>query len=116
VSPNFVQLAAIDDLSARAAFADFVGTYALNIRSGNGAGSAGLFTKDAAFEIKEALLGPRGPARPRTKLAGRAAISNTLLGAAGAQTRVCPMIHNLFVRVNGAEAPTARPRPGSFNL
>lgn len=91
-------------LAARAAIADLVHTYALNIRTGNAVDCAKLFTDDAVFEIKEAPLGAREPAHLRTRLVGREAISSYLIRASGGQTRVCPMIHNLLIRVDGPEA------------
>jgi hypothetical protein len=91
-------------LAARAAIADLVYTYALNIRAGNGADCVRLFTQDGVFEVREASLGNRDAARTRSRLTGHDAISSYLVRAAGSEHRVCPMIHNLLIQVNGGEA------------
>ena len=96
-----------DALEARAAITDLVYTYALNIRAGNGGECAKLFTADAVFEVREAVPGGRGAARPRTRLTGQDAIASYLARASGSDTRVCPLIHNLLIRIDGPEATSS---------
>ncbi len=91
-------------LTARAAITDLVHTYALNIRTGNGAKCAQLFTEDAVFEVREALAGSSEPARTRSRLTGRDAITNYIARVGAPETRVCPLIHNLLIQVHGHEA------------
>ena len=93
----------IELLEARAAVADVVHGYALNIRSGNAAGCEHLFTLDAVFEVRERSVGA-GITRTRSKLSGRPAIMTYLVDGAASQIRLCPLIQNLIVRVNGREA------------
>src|SRR4051794_39734077 len=94
----------MDVLDARAAIADLVYTYAFNIRAANGAACMKLFTEDAVFEVREASLANRDNARTRSRVTGHEAISSYLARAAGSENRVCPLIHNLLIQVNGREA------------
>jgi len=97
-----------ETLDTRAAIADLVHTYALYIRTGNGAECVRLFTADAVFEVREAPPGRRGAARSRSRVTGHEAISSYLARASGASdTRVCPLIHNLLIRVDGREATSS---------
>ena len=93
----------IDLLEARAAIADVVHGYAFNIRSGNAAACEDLFTLDAVFEVRERSTGA-GVTQTRSKLRGRPAIMTYLTDGAASQIRLCPLIQNLIVRVNGREA------------
>jgi hypothetical protein len=94
----------IELIEARAAIADLIHTYARNIRCGNGTDCVELFTEQAIFEVREAPLGSREAHRTRARLVGHQAIRDYLVRSASADTRVCPMIHNLLIRVNGREA------------
>jgi hypothetical protein len=87
-------------LDARAAIADLVHTYALNIRMREGEACADLFTEDAVFETRRA----DPDARMLNRLEGRASIAAYLAKASHGETRVCPMIHNLLITVDGREA------------
>jgi len=93
----------MEPLAARAAIADLIHTYARHIRAGRGAECVQLFTADAVFEVREAPFSSSEPARTRSKIAGHEALSNHLAGAIG-ESRVCPLIHNLLIEVNGHEA------------
>jgi hypothetical protein len=95
--------ARIERLEARADVADVVYTYALNIRSGNAAACEQLFTLDAIFEVRERSTGA-GVTQTRSRLSGRSAIMAHLTDGAASQIRLCPLIHNVIVRVNGREA------------
>jgi len=97
----------VEMLEARAAIADLVHTYALNIRRGNGADCAALFTEDAVFEIGDAMLDGRNPVQVRTSLKGRDVIRAYLVRAAGSGVRVYPMIHNLLIEVEGWRATSS---------
>ncbi len=91
-------------IEARAAIEDLVYAYARNIRAGKGGDCAELFTKDAVFEIREAPLDGHAVGRVRAKLAGHDAILGYLVQSVSSTRRICPMIHNLLIRVNGQEA------------
>lgn len=86
------------------AIADLVHGYARNIREGRGADCLTLFTRDAVFEVRDAPLGSAEAPRTRARLEGHDAILAYLTNSASAETRVCPMIHNLLIEVNGPEA------------
>jgi hypothetical protein len=94
--------ARVELLEARAAIADVVHGYAFNIRSGNAAACEALFTEDAVFEVRE--RGPGGITQLRSTLTGRSAIMGYLTDGSASQIRLCPLIQNLMVRVNGREA------------
>jgi hypothetical protein len=98
------EMARIELLEARTAIAELVYSYALNIRAGHGADCVKLFTEDAFFEVREALLCNRGVNRTRVKLTGHDAILSYLAHGTTSETRVCPMIANLIIHVNGQEA------------
>jgi hypothetical protein len=91
-------------LEARAAIADLVHTYAKHVREGNGVACGDLFTADAVFEVREALIGHEATARTRSKLMGREAIMSYVARTAAPEARVCPLIHNLLIQINGREA------------
>jgi hypothetical protein len=87
----------------RMAIADLVYTYALHVRNGNGADCAGLFTADAFFEMS--ATDPVDLSRHlRTRLEGRDAIGAYIAQAATSSSRVVPMIHNLIIAIDGADA------------
>ena len=94
-------------LKARAAITDLVHTYALNIRNGKGTACAELFTADAEFEVREALVASGAPCRTRSRLTGRDAITQYVSRTSAPETRVCPLIHNLLIQVNGREATSS---------
>lgn len=91
-------------LDARQAIADLVHTYALKVRRGQGADCAELFTDDAVFEVRQATPGADDAGHTRTRLSGRDAVAAYIARASSAETRVCPMIHNLLIQVSGDEA------------
>lgn len=93
-----------DVLLARAAIADLIHLYALNVRNGKGADCAQLFTDDAVFEVREAPVGNPAAARTRSRLEGREAIAAYVGRTATPESRVCPLIQNLLIEVNGRES------------
>lgn len=99
-----IETARIELIEARMAIADLIYTYARNIRAGKGADCVALFTEQAVFEVREAPIGRREAHRTRARVVGHQAISEYLVGSASSDTRVCPMIHNLLIRVDGREA------------
>lgn len=94
----------IERLAARAAIADVLHGYARGVRNGDPAACAAMFTEDAVFEIREADPNEASGYRVRQVLSGRAAIQAYLQQGAVASVKVCPLIHNLMIEVNGAEA------------
>lgn len=113
--PSIDQAARIELLEARAAITELVHVYALNIRSGNAAACARLFTEDAVFEVRE-RLGGTGTIRTRSTLTGRAAIAAYLTAGAASQTRLCPLIQNLIIRVSGQQATSSSSAMVAFVL
>jgi hypothetical protein len=105
-APITDQAGRIELLEARAAIADLVHVYALNIRSGNAAACEELFTEDAFFEVRE-RLGGTGTTRTRSTLTGRTAITAYLTAGAASETRLCPLIQNLIIRVSGDRATSS---------
>jgi ketosteroid isomerase-like protein len=97
---------ALRHLQDRAAIADLVHTYALNIRDGAGAACAELFADDAVFEMFDADPADLSP-RLRARIEGREAIIAHIAGASRPGSRVCPMIHNLTIRIDGDAAEGA---------
>ena len=88
--------------AARAAITDLVHAYALHVRSGNPLLCAPLFTADARFETRVSSAG-RSP-QTSNAMAGRDAIIAHISKAMQAGARLCPMIHNLLIDVNGTDA------------
>lgn len=93
-----------DLLLARAAIADLVHTYALNVRNGNGADCAQLFSEDGVFEVRDAPVGDPAAGRTRSKIEGRDAIAAYVGRTKTPGARGCPLIHNLLIDVQGREA------------
>src|SRR5579862_1912412 len=89
-------------LEARSAIADLVNTYALHIRAGNPAKCAPLFTTEAVFETRMGSVG--SSSRTLNTIAGRDAIIAHITNAMQSGARLCPMIHNLLIEVNGPNA------------
>lgn len=88
----------------KAAVVEVVHRYAYFIRTRQASRGADLFTEDGIFEIRG--MDPRDPdsARIRETLAGREAIREYVLKVEGYGLRVCPLIFNPLVEINGATA------------
>jgi hypothetical protein len=101
--------AILRDLRDRAHIADLIHEYALIIRYGRFADCEDLFTEDAVFEVRGGALGMLADAPVLTRLQGRSAILAHLVRGkpAGGGGAVCPMIHNILIRLNGAEASSS---------
>ena len=93
-----------DAQDSRAAIADVVYGYARNIREADSAACVALFCDDAVFEIRALAEGTRGVATTRARLEGRSAIERYLTQTEVVKASVCPMIHNLTIRIDGDAA------------
>lgn len=92
-------------LESRAAIADLVHRYALNVRNRNAAGCTDLFADTITFEIREiAFADPASEPRLRSKIDGREAVLDYIVKASTADIRVCPIIHNLLIDIDGDRA------------
>lgn len=94
-------------LLARAAIADLIHRYALQVRSGDGIDCAEFFTEGAVFEVREAPIGNPAAARTRSRLEGHAAIGAYVARTMQPDSRVCPIISNLLIDVRGNEATSS---------
>jgi SnoaL-like domain len=98
---------ALEQLISRAEISDLVHRYAFNVRAGKGAESAMLFTEDGVFEIRETDSTDLTAARTRNILSGRNAILQYLQHAERMNVKLCPLISNLLIEVNGNEASSS---------
>lgn len=96
----------------RAEIADLVHTYALNIRDGNGRSCRDLFVDDAVFEMYDA--DGDGIRSLRKQVEGRNAIIDHISGSSGTTARICPMIHNLVIRIDGDRAESSCTMTGTI--
>ena len=90
-------------LADKAAIADLVHTYALNIRNRQPERNEALFTADAVFEVREADPMQPDTMMVRSRSQGLAAVMQSVC-ASTARNRVFPAIHNLIVTLNGDQA------------
>ena len=93
-----------DTPAHRTAIADLIYTYARHIRHGEGVECVNLFTEDGVFEIRDAPLGTEGAATVRARLEGHQQIGAYLSHGDGATARVCPVIGNLMISIDGHRA------------
>lgn len=91
-------------LLARAAITDLVHRYAQCVRSGEGIDCTQFFTEGAVFEVREAPIYNPADVRTRSRIIGREAIGAYIGRTTAPETRVCPLISNLLIEVNGHEA------------
>jgi len=94
-------------LEARVAIADLVHRYALHVREGRGAACGELFTEDGAFEVRKAPSFDSEAFEIRSRVMGRAQIAAYVNKSSAPDARVCPMISNLIIDVNGATAQSS---------
>jgi len=94
---------ALEVLLAKSDIADLVHTYALHIRNREPERVRGLFTADAAFEVRDADPLDPANAQVRKRSEGSDAIVASVGGSTGAR-RVFPAIHNLLIEVCGDRA------------
>ncbi len=91
----------VQDLVDRQAIADLVHAYANGVREGAAAVCGAMFTEDGVFEVRERnVLDPASP-RQLARTEGRAAITEFIAGGITAPVRVCPLIHNLVIALDG---------------
>ena len=93
-------------LAARAAISDLINQYAFNVRHGLGAQSGKLFAEDAAFEVRYARFETGEVERLDAQLQGRGSIAEYLT-AASERGRLCPVISNLIIEVQGDRAESS---------
>ena len=88
----------------RAEIVEVVHRYAYCIRSQQASQGADLFTEDGVFEIR--AMDPRDAdsLQVREVLVGREAIRDYVVKVEGYGLRVCPLIFNAVVEVDGATA------------
>ncbi len=88
----------------RAEIVEVVHRYAYCIRSQQASQGADLFTEDGVFEIR--AMDPRDPSSlaVREVLTGRDAIRDYVVKVEGYGLRVCPLIFNAVVEIDGDTA------------
>ena len=92
-------------LESRAAIEDLVHRYALNVRDRKGDDCHALFTDDATFEVREIEpADPTAQAQTRNLLRGKDAIRDYVGRSSKSNMRICPMIHNLLIEMEGDSA------------
>ncbi len=87
-------------LSAKAAIADLVHTYALNIRNQNHTACANLFTADVTFTVRGADPMQPESLATRSHANGRDQVMAHIAGSTS-KARVFPAIHNLLITLDG---------------
>lgn len=90
-------------LENRAAIENLINHYAQYVRNNNSSACAALFTQDATFEVRDASFcsGANTSVQTRSKLTGPSEISGHLNKTAVMGVRLCPMIHNICIQVDG---------------
>lgn len=93
-------------IESRAAIADLVHRYALNVRSGNHMACEALMTEDVAFEVRETHPADLAGFRVRSHVVGR---TETLayIGRGSSGLVICPLIHNLLIDLDGSTAQSS---------
>ncbi|MET0363898.1 MAG: nuclear transport factor 2 family protein [Sphingobium sp.] len=94
----------VRQLEARAAIADLIHAYALNIRRGEPEHCAALFTQDASFAIRDTAGPDAVEVTERAHPIGRAAVMDYVIGSTRSGFRVVPTIRNILVTVDGRTA------------
>ena len=95
------------DLISRAEITDLIHRYAYNVRIGNPADSAMLFTENGIFEIRETDTTDLTAARPRRTLTGQDAIKQYLADTNHTDVKLCPLISNLLIEMDGNSASSS---------
>jgi hypothetical protein len=95
----------VSNCQDRAEITDLVHRYALYVRQGHGAACGNLFTQDAIYDICEvAASSPRNLPTHRNRIEGRPAIAEYIAQAGSGSVRICPLIHNILVEIEGDTA------------
>ena len=95
---------AIADQVHKTAIAELIYTYAAHIRRSRGVECVALFSPDGVFEIRDNPLDGDGNATVRAVLEGREALHSYLVHGDASDTRICPVIHNPVIRIDGNRA------------
>jgi hypothetical protein len=95
---------AIEVMAARAAITEVLYGYARGVRNGDVSACVEMFTHDAVFEVRDAAHAEPAGYRVRHVLRGPEEIRTYLQQGAVASVKVCPLIHNLMIEVDGLEA------------
>ena len=95
---------AIADQIHKTAIAELIYTYAAYIRRGRGVECAALFSAEGVFEIRDKPLDGDGNATVRAVLKGPEALHRYLVHGDASDTRICPVIHNPVIRIDGNRA------------
>lgn len=90
--------------SHRTAIVELVHRYAYNIRTRQAAHCADLFTEDAVFEVRSVDPADMDSVRVRQRLVGRDAIHDYVVKTEAYGMRICPLIFNMLVEVDGDTA------------
>lgn len=92
-------------LESRAAVADLVHRYALNIRTRQPEACAALFTGDGTFEIRDTDPAGNADFVTRATCVGREAVMAYVAGSTRSDFHVFPMIRNVLVEVDVTTTP-----------
>ncbi len=92
------------DYLAKQAITEVIHQYAAHIRTATGIECEKYFTDDAYFNVWQAPLLSTDEPVLQTKLEGKDTIIQYITEAEHNGTRLCPMIHNLIIEVNGNKA------------
>ena len=90
-------------LEDRGAIADLIHTYAKAMRHARPADSIALFTADGAFEVRDGMPGA-ADFTVRNRLEGMAQLEAYLVHRDGGPAKVCPLIHNILIDLDGDTA------------
>jgi hypothetical protein len=94
-----------DDSADHIAIGALVHRYAFHVRRGEGVKCGDLFTADAIYDIGQVDARSAGNTPVRnTRIEGRDAIGRYIAGSGSHGIRICPLIHNLLIDVNGDTA------------
>lgn len=93
--------------SGRSDIADLVHRYSYNVRTGNAGECESLFTKDATYEVRELAPTANAATRGVRRYSGREAIGAFLAGVSKSGVRLCPLIHNLIIEIDGDAATSS---------
>lgn len=92
-------------LVSRADIVDLVHRYSFLVRMGRAGEAGSLFAEDATYEVRDSYGGDaQSSGTPKRMLCGRTAIAEFLEGTARSGIRICPVIHNLMIEIDGDRA------------
>jgi hypothetical protein len=97
-------LTRVETLERRAGVQELIHEYALYARLGKDAELAKLFAEDGVFEVRDGTSGDLGNSKIQARSVGPEAIAAFFRQSAAAGVRVCPLISNVIVRLDGTKA------------